>query len=79
MIQQTVEAVFENGVFRLMTPIDIAIPEGQQVRLIIEVAESSTDMLALALNIYAGLAEEQIDEIEQIVLDRSNFFSERTL
>ncbi|MGQ9625482.1 MAG: antitoxin AF2212-like protein [Anaerolineae bacterium] len=34
MLRQICEAIFENGVFRLLSPLDIAIPEGQQVRLI---------------------------------------------
>ena len=35
-------------------------------------------LLKLAEKIYEGLSEEDIDEIERIALDRSNFFGERT-
>lgn len=32
----------------------------------------------LAEKIYEGLSEQEIDEMEKIILDRSNFFGERT-
>ena len=35
-------------------------------------------LMKLAEKIYEGLSEEDIDEIERIALDRSNFFGERT-
>lgn len=35
-------------------------------------------MLKLAEKVYEGLSEDDIDEIERIALDRSNFFGERT-
>lgn len=69
MTEQTVDAVFENGVFRPLIPIGVLIPEGQQVQLIISVPESVGDMLALAMNVYAGLTKEEVDEIEQIALN----------
>jgi len=76
MAQQTVDAIFENGVFRPLIPASVSIPEGHQVQLIIRVPESSEEILALAMNVYAGLTEEEVDEIEQIALDRREFFSE---
>ena len=33
------------------------------------------EMLKLAENVYEGLSEKDIEEIERIALDRSNFFS----
>ena len=76
MTQQTIDAVFENGVFRPLIPVNVSIPEGQQVQLIISMPESVEDMLALAMNVYAGLTEEEVDEVERIALDRREFFSQ---
>lgn len=77
MTTKALDAVFENGVFRPLTPVDIAIPEGQRVRLVVETIEPSVDVLSLATHVYDGLSEEQIEEIEQIVLDRDSFFKGR--
>ena len=33
------------------------------------------DAVDLAIKVYEGLSEEEIDEIERIALDRRNFFS----
>jgi predicted DNA-binding antitoxin AbrB/MazE fold protein len=76
MIQQIVDAIFENGVFRPLKPIDDPMLEGQQVQLIVQSPESSEDILALAADVYAGLAEEEIDEIKRIALDRGDFFGD---
>jgi len=73
-VQQTLEAVYENGVFRPLEKIEIA--EGQQVRLIVETLPE--DLLELAAQVYEGLSDKEIDEIEQIALDRRPFFGERT-
>ena len=73
MIQQIIDAIFENSVFRPLKPIDDRILEGQQVQLIVQSSESSEDILALAADVYGGLGEEEIDEIEQIALDRGDF------
>lgn len=77
-MKQTVNAIYENGVFRpLKTP---EISEGQQVRLIVETRSDSNpeDLLELAAQVYQGLSAEQIDEIEQIALNRRDFFGEKT-
>lgn len=78
MVKQTFEAVFENGVFRPLTSFKVPIPEGQQVWLVMEAPESPQEILELAAQVYEGLSERQIDEIEQIILDRQDFFSDRT-
>ena len=83
MTTTTFDAVHENGVFRPLSP-PITIAEGQHVRLTIEpcVPEVETrapeDVLALAAKVYEGLSEDEINEIENIILNRSNFTSDRT-
>jgi len=70
---QTIEAIFENDVFRPLAPINDSITEGQHVHLTIAMLESQNDPLEMLRNIYAGLSEAEIDEIERIMLDRSNW------
>ena len=72
MAEQTFNAVFENGYFRLLNPLDISIPEGQKVQINLEITQGSndklspTEILKLATSVYKGLSEQQIEEIEQI-------------
>lgn len=77
MIKQTFGAVFENGVSRPLAPLDVPISEGQQVRLVTEAPESPEEILELVMHIYDNLSEEQIEEIEQIILNRRDFFGDR--
>ena len=77
-MQQTVEAIYESGGFRLIDPANLQLFEGQKVRLIIEPpAQSTTSPLDLAAQVYEGLPDTQIEEIERIALDRDDFFGER--
>ena len=71
-----VEAVFENGAFRPLAAPGTSLSEGQRVRLVVEPGGVPADVLVLAAQVYDGLSEEEVDEIERIVLDRRNFFSE---
>jgi hypothetical protein len=59
---------------------DFARPldEGQAVRLIVEAITPQEESLELLFHMYDGLSEEEIDEIEKIILDRSRpWFPER--
>lgn len=70
----TVEAVYENGVLKLIgTPVT-DLREGEHVRLRIERRdEKNEDILSLARSVYEGLNKE---EVEEIALDRTRFFDE---
>ena len=72
---QTVEAVFENGVFRPLVAPAIGLSEGQCVRLVVEPVDTLGDALAPVTQVYDGLSEAEVDEIERIALDRRSFFS----
>ena len=74
MLQQQIAAVFENGRFRVLTPLAIPLVEGQHVQLLLEVADTPNDPLALAFHVYDGLSEQEIADIEAVALDRSAFF-----
>lgn len=73
-MQQTVEAVYENGIFR---PLKVPkLSEGQEVQLIIKSKDKMepNQMLQLASEVYQGSSVEQIQDIEQIALNRQSFF-----
>ena len=77
-MRQTVEAIYESGGFRLIDPANLQLFEGQKVRLIIEPPDqSATSPFDLASQVYEGLSDNQIEEIERIALDRDDFFGER--
>jgi len=74
-VKGTVEAIFENGVFKPVERPDI--PEGEHVQLTVEIAVRPLheDPLELAARVYRGLRPEEIDEIERVALDRTQFFT----
>jgi predicted DNA-binding antitoxin AbrB/MazE fold protein len=74
-VKSTVEAIFEDGVFK---PVERPeIPEGEHVQLTVETTArpEQEDPLELAARVYQGLRPEEVDEIERIALDRSQFFT----
>jgi predicted DNA-binding antitoxin AbrB/MazE fold protein len=76
-MRQTIEAVYEQGVFRIISPIGMAIPDGHIVHIVIDTPASPDEILDSASQVYNGFNEDQIEEIEQIARDRSSFFTER--
>lgn len=79
-MSQTVEAIYQNGIFKPLNPIPEEIAEGETVEITIsEKKLSPEEMLKLASRVYEGLSNEDIAEIERIALDRSNFFGDRKL
>lgn len=77
---QTIEAIYQNGVFRPLKPVSEDIHDGETVEITVKEKKLSPDeMLELAGQVYEGLSEQEIEEIERIALDRSNFFGDRTI
>lgn len=75
---QTIIAVYQNGTFRPLVPVPEEIIEGQTVRLTLQDKEAAAaEIMKLAEGFYEGLSEDEINEIEAIAFDRSNFFGER--
>ncbi len=75
-MNQAVDAVYEQGSFRVLSITELPLEEGQQVRLIIETStQPPEDALDLAVRVYEGLSEEEIVEVERIAMDRRDFFS----
>lgn len=73
---QTIEAIYQNGMFKPLNPVSESISEGEKVKLVVELEEVNP-IMKLAENFYEGLSEEDVEEIEKIALDRSNFFGDR--
>ena len=77
---QTIDAIYQNGIFKPLNPVSEQIEEGETVEIIIKDRKISPDeMLKLAGQVYEGLSEEDIEKIERIALDRSNFFGDRKI
>ena len=76
MSKQIMEAVYEKGVFRPLIPLEVILEEGQKVKLEVEPEYSEESVLELALQVYKGLEEQDIDEVENIAKNRRNFFSD---
>ena len=74
-MKQTMDAVYENGVFRPLNPPKLS--EGQHVRIVIETSfeESSDDLLELAARVYEGLSDDDIDSIEKMIAHGRRDFS----
>lgn len=69
---RTIEAVYEDGVLKPLTPLQL--PEHQRVSVTIEeLPESPEEVLRAWGQVYEGLSDKEIAEIEAIILDRSNF------
>lgn len=74
-MDKIIDAVFEHGGFRIIDASHLRLSEGQHVRLIVETPpDKPEDLLDLAAQVYEGLSSEQINAIEQIALDRHDFF-----
>jgi predicted DNA-binding antitoxin AbrB/MazE fold protein len=78
MVSETIEAVYEHGGFRPISPVGAKLVDGQKVRLMVEPVESPDNILELASQVYEGLSDDQIDSIEQHVQRRKDFFGKRT-
>jgi predicted DNA-binding antitoxin AbrB/MazE fold protein len=75
---QTLDAVFEDGGFKPLDSASLPFSEGQRVKLTVEVTpETEDNLVELAGQVYEGLSETDIDEIEGLALDRGNFFHDR--
>ena len=77
-MSQTLDAVFEDGSFKPVDNGSLPFSEGQRVKLTVEVPpETDDNLIELAGQVYEGLSEEDIGEIEKLALDRGSFFHDR--
>ena len=75
-MQRAIDAIFENGMFRPVHRELLAIPEGRRVRITVD--DGDPESLRLAMSVYDGLSDDDINEIEKIAVDRSKFFNSRS-
>lgn len=75
-MDQVIEAIYQNGV--LMPLESPKLADNQRVTIVIrELPDEDPDQALQAWHeVYAGLTEEEIDEMQRIVLDRSHFMKE---
>lgn len=79
-MRQTVDAVYEGGMFRPVAPVDGGLTEGQRVRLVVETTRPTPEeILELAGRVFEGLSEEEIREIEDAILNNRVHFGERVV
>jgi len=76
-MQHAIEAIYENGSFRPVHRERLAIAEGQRVRITLD-DEADPEVLRLALSVYDGLCDKDIEDIERISLARGSFFGVRS-
>lgn len=70
---KTVEAVFEDGVFKPISPITLS--EHKRVTLIINnnEEEETPYILSVASMVYEGLSPSDSKDVEELAFDRSGF------
>jgi predicted DNA-binding antitoxin AbrB/MazE fold protein len=76
-MERVLEAIYESGVFRPLESVDL--PEHQQVILSIHplsVEHADTELEAWQ-QVYSGLSDQDIAEMEAIALDRSRFMDQQ--
>lgn len=84
MSEQTIQAIYHEGVFHPKTPDEVILHEGDEVELSIkkighetetetERAERIARIQNLIEHFYDGVADHEIDEIERAILHRVNF------
>jgi predicted DNA-binding antitoxin AbrB/MazE fold protein len=76
-MEQVVEAIYERGVLRPLTPINLT--ERQRVNLRINVLDRQAALKIIEQlgKVYEGLSDRDIADIEAIALNRSDFFGKR--
>ena len=77
MTMHTVEAVYEQGTFRLIRVPTIPFQEGQRVRIIVDTEYTVSDVLALATSVFDDLSAQAVQDIEAIARTRDSFFGIR--
>ena len=76
-MKHTINAIYENGMFRPIGITTVPFIDGQAIRITLD-DEVDPEALRLAMNVYEGLSVTEMNEIEQIALDRGNLFGGRS-
>ena len=76
-MEQVFEAIYRNGVLTLLEPIYLA--DEQHVTIVIRSLANggAVHQLAEWQQVYVGLTDDDIQDVEEIALDRTSFSRER--
>ena len=75
-MKHNVDAIYVNGTFKPLGANPLGLAEGQRVRILVEEnngIHANENVLELAAQVYAGLADDEVADIERIATDRSSF------
>jgi predicted DNA-binding antitoxin AbrB/MazE fold protein len=77
-MSRILEAIYENGVLKPLK--SLKLPEHQKVTITIQLppVENPDQELESWHQVFAGLSDKDIQEIESIALDRSHFMAQET-
>jgi predicted DNA-binding antitoxin AbrB/MazE fold protein len=77
-MNRILEAIYENGVLKPLK--SLKLPEHQKVTITIQLppVENPDQELESWHQVFAGLSDKDIQEIESIALDRSHFMAQET-
>ena len=77
-MEQVVDAIYENGVFTPLESLDL--PERQRLLITIRLpaTEDPDQALKAWQQVYEGLSEQEVAEIESISLDRDHFMRQES-
>lgn len=70
-MNQTIEAIYENGVFRPLGEISVEFKEGEKVKITVKTVDHIEENgLNLTEKYFKGLSEEDIDKVITHALDQ---------
>ena len=70
-MNQTIEAIYENGVFKPINEISLEIKEGEKVKIVVKTEEHFEETgISLTEKYFKGLSEDDIDKVITHALDQ---------
>ena len=78
MSTMVVNATYDHGVFRPDLPQSLGLQNGQKVQVIVRPTDQIDTILDMAAEVYAGLDEDEIAAIEQLVQRNDDFYRSTT-
>jgi predicted DNA-binding antitoxin AbrB/MazE fold protein len=72
-MNQTIEAIYEDGVFKPVNPVSNKIEDGEKVRITIKTTDKEEESgLSLTEKYFKGLSEEDIEKVITHALEVSD-------
>lgn len=72
-MERVLEAVYRKGVLTPLEPLELPEDEHVMITVHVPMPEEPDEALLAWQQVYAGLSEEDVVEVERIALDRSHF------